>query len=129
MTSHSAHERIPAFTIGDRLRKAREDKTGLDQGPFAQELGISRGTVSHYERAGTIEGMKRPYLMAWAMRCDVPLEWLLTGDQASTTPPDSGPGIDSERQARLDQLASRKRRGPRGNTPGSVTVPYAGRAA
>jgi transcriptional regulator with XRE-family HTH domain len=76
--STALDERVPAFTIGDRLRKARE-KTGLDQGPFAVEIGVSRGTVSNYERAASGEGMKKPYLVAWALRCDVPVEWLLTG--------------------------------------------------
>lgn len=78
MTTDHSHERIPAFSVGDRLRKARE-KTGLDQEAFAAELGISRGTVSNYERAATAAGLKRPYLMAWALRADVPMVWLLTG--------------------------------------------------
>lgn len=78
MTTDHSHERIPAFGVGDRLRKARE-KTGLDQEAFSAELGISRGTVSNYERATTAVGLKRPYLMAWALRADVPVEWLLTG--------------------------------------------------
>lgn len=78
MSTASAQERIPAFSVGDRLRKARE-KTGLDQQGFAQEVGISRGTVSTYERAATTDGLKRPYIAAWAMRADVPVEWILTG--------------------------------------------------
>ena len=78
-------ERIPAFTVGDRLRKARE-KTGLDQGEFAEEIGVSRGTVSNYEGDKT-EGFKRPYVAAWAIRADVPVEWLLWGK----VPTDDGP--------------------------------------
>lgn len=78
MSTAHASERVPAFTVGDRLRKARE-KTGLDQGPFAEEIGVSRGTVSNYERGATAEGMKKAYLTLWAMRCDVPIDWLLTG--------------------------------------------------
>lgn len=89
MSTANAHERIPAFTIGDRLRKARE-KAGLDQEHFAQEVGISRGTVSNYERAVDTEGLKRPYLAAWAMRADVPMEWILLGE----TP--DGPGNVSD---------------------------------
>lgn len=76
--STALSEKVPAFTVGDRLRKARE-KTELDQGQFAEEIGVSRGTVSNYERAASPEGMKRPYLVAWAVRCDVPVQWLLTG--------------------------------------------------
>lgn len=91
MSTPSAHERIPAFTIGDRLRKARE-KTGLDQGMFADEIGVSRGTVSNYERADTKEGMKRAYLTLWAMRADVPVEWLLSGRDDQGKPPE-GDGL------------------------------------
>lgn len=77
--STTASARVnPEFTVGDRLRKARE-KTGLGQYEFAEETGISRGTVSNYEAKATTEGMKRPYLVAWAVRCDVDLEWLESG--------------------------------------------------
>lgn len=92
MSTAAAHERIPAFTIGDRLRKARE-LTGLDQDPFAHEIGVSRGTVSNYERAVSPEGLKKPYLMAWAMRTEVPLEWLMTGK----VPGDGGGDGDTPR--------------------------------
>lgn len=64
------------WTITDRLRKAREI-TGFDQDTFAKELGVSRGTVSKYER-GT-ENHKRPVLLAWAKAAGVSLEWLMTG--------------------------------------------------
>lgn len=68
---------IPEFGTGDRLRKARE-LTGLDQGPFAATLGISRGTVSNYER-GLTESYKPIVMRAWAMATGVPIEWLETG--------------------------------------------------
>ena len=67
---------IPEWTLGDRLRKAREE-TGLDQGQFADEIGISRNSVSNAETGAT-----RPIkvtLKAWALRTGVPVEWLLTG--------------------------------------------------
>ena len=67
---------IPRFTVGDRLRKARE-MTGLDQGAFAAELGVSRNTVSNAE-----QGRTRPRLLmlrAWSLRTGVPVEWLETG--------------------------------------------------
>lgn len=116
MSTPSAHERIPAFTIGDRLRKARE-KTGLDQGPFADEIGVSRGTVSNYEGGRTTqEHMKRAYLMAWAMRADVPLEWLLTGSQPSGKPPEGGDA--------LQQLTAAKRSRSHRRRVDSSTVGY-----
>ena len=40
---------VPEWSIEDRLRKAR-DLTGLDQDEFAELIGVSRGTVSSYER-------------------------------------------------------------------------------
>lgn len=82
-----ASTRVPVFTIGDRLRKAREE-AGLDQGDFAIATGISRGTISNYERD---EGTpKLPYLTVWAMRTGVPVKWLQTGEYPDPT----GPGAD-----------------------------------
>lgn len=86
-------ERIPHWTVGDRLKKAR-DAAGLEQSELAAMTGISRGTVSNYEQFdGDAERLKRPYLAAWAMACDVPLEWLMYGEQASPRP---GGGLTSD---------------------------------
>lgn len=71
---------IPQWTVGDRLRKARE-VAGLSQDQLALDLGISRRSVSTYESGGAA---KRPVLLAWAMRCGVSLDWLETG----SVPPD-----------------------------------------
>lgn len=98
MSTPSTHERIPAFTIGDRLRKARE-KTGLDKQEFADATGISRNTIGKYEAATSEEGMKRPFLVAWAMRADVPLEWLLTGQGGPGKPPE-GDGLTQLTEAK-----------------------------
>jgi transcriptional regulator with XRE-family HTH domain len=67
---------IPVFDLSDRLRKARE-VTGLDQKAFADEVGISRGTVANYERGKVTP--REIVLRAWALRTGVPLEWLKTG--------------------------------------------------
>lgn len=67
---------VPEWSMADRLRKARE-LTGLDQTEFADEIGVSRGTVSRYERGEATA--KRPILTVWAMRTGVPLTWLTTG--------------------------------------------------
>jgi len=67
---------VPEWSIEDRLRKAR-DLTGLDQDEFAELIGVSRGTVSSYERGSDTH--KRPYLLAWAMGSGVSYEWLVTG--------------------------------------------------
>ena len=73
---------VPEWTIPDRLRKARE-LTGLDQSEFANALGVSRGTVSNYERGSRV--YRRPVLLAWAMCAGVPMEWL-QGEQESPRP-------------------------------------------
>lgn len=75
---------IPEFSVGDRLRKARET-LGLDQTEFAKEIGISRATISRYER-GDFEP-PRSALLLWQMRTGVPSEWITTG----CTPRDLNP--------------------------------------
>lgn len=92
---------IPAFTIGDRLRKARE-LTGLEQGPFADELGIARGTVGNYEHEHVAP--RKVVLKAWAMRTGVPLEWLETGVAPTMEGP--GPGVNQTPGRTLPRQAS-----------------------
>ena len=97
MTEQPATGVIPEFTIGDRLRKARE-LTGLDRAEFAGELGISRNTVNNYEAGHT-----RPRLLAlraWAMRTGVPLTWLQTGAAPRRGRPDEGLNSDAKRARR-----------------------------
>jgi len=77
---------VPQWTITDRLRKSRE-LTGLDQIEFADRIGVSRGTVSNYERGS--KSHQKSTLMTWAMGSGVPLEWLLTGQESSPTSPSS----------------------------------------
>lgn len=95
---------MPVFTAGDRLRKARE-LTGLDQEAFAEVIGVSRGTVSNYERS---EKPPRPIaLRAWAMATGVSVHWLKTGEGSPSDP--DGPGHPSTTAAALAKLAARKR--------------------
>ncbi len=82
---------IPTFTLADRLRKARE-LTGLEQREFADQLGISRTSVSNAE-TGTTRPIKVT-LKAWALRSGVDYEWLTTGaagDPHPWAPWDSNP--------------------------------------
>jgi len=77
----TSQEHIPAWTMGDRFRKAREE-TGLTQEQFAAEIDVDRNTVSAYEA----DHRKRPMravVNAWALRCGVPVSWLINGS-AST---------------------------------------------
>lgn len=107
------------FTVGDRLRKARE-KTGLDQEQFAREIGVSRGTVSNYERhAGPPSELKRPYLLAWALGTDVPIEWIEGGDGHHGSPPPRGGEPVSPAATPLAELTEAKRaRSRRGGSTG-----------
>lgn len=75
--AHMAHEldtpRVPTFSLGERIRKARED-LGLSQLRFATALGIDRKTVGNWEA-----GRNQPRygdLMLISSVTDVSLEWL-----------------------------------------------------
>lgn len=111
MSSQIQGDLVPEWTVGDRLRKARE-LLGLDQGPFALLIGVSRGTVSNYER-GLTERYKPVVMNAWALATGVPVEWLESGTPTySGPPPDGGPGgVDTPALAKLtEQKRSRARR-------------------
>lgn len=68
---------IPQWTLADRLQKARAT-AGLDQTELARRAGLSRQTVSNYER-GTVTP-RRSGLIVWALATGVPLEWLVSGE-------------------------------------------------
>lgn len=90
---------IPTWTQGERLRKARET-AGYEQGEFAELIGVSRGTVSNYERDnGTA---KKIVLRAWSMATGVPLAWLETGEAPR---PDGDPdgGLRGQRTRRYSK--------------------------
>ena len=82
MTTSTEGVWVPQWTIGDRLRKAREE-AGIDVESFARDLGVSRNTVTNYERGHV--SPRRPVLVLWAMRTRVPLMWLETGEAPSPT--------------------------------------------
>ena len=87
MTTQQEHHHIPVWTLGDRLRKARED-AGLSQSELAAAVLVSRTTVSNAEVGARVP--MRGTLKAWAEVTDVPLAWLLTGD-ATPLPPSGQP--------------------------------------
>jgi transcriptional regulator with XRE-family HTH domain len=91
MTIATDIQRRPAFTIGDRLRKARLMLgRDMDVQAFADLLGVSKNTVTNYELENTApERMKPIVLRQWAMAAGVDFEWLLRGDEGSGG---SGPG-------------------------------------
>lgn len=78
MTASTVTPAIPQWTLGDRLRKAREH-AGMEQGELAHRIGVSRGTVSNYELGRGQRPPKVVVLRAWAHECGVPYEWLVDG--------------------------------------------------
>lgn len=74
---------IPPYLLNHRLRIARE-YADIHQADLADDIGISRRTLGKYEN-GEVEP-KRHVLIAWALRCGVSLDWLVTG----MVPPGSG---------------------------------------
>lgn len=113
---------IPTFTLGDRLRKARE-VTGMSQVEFAEHIGIGRSTVQSYENGTT--SPKQIALKAWAMATGVPFHWLAWGmTEAPTQPPVmAGAGASAQKLPRLDsnqQPAGYGSLNPR-QAPGVVT--------
>lgn len=78
------YERIPEWTLGDRLRKARMT-TGLNTSAFAEHLGVSQKTVNNAE--SDKHSVRKIVLNAWSLATGVPVEWLVDG-----TLPDDGGG-------------------------------------
>lgn len=76
MTEATHPATVPPWTLGDRLRKAREF-AGLKQTEMAAEIGIGRSSIINYENDQ--QEPPRPVLVAWALRCGVDYEWL-TGE-------------------------------------------------
>ena len=73
--------RVPEWTVGDRLRKARTS-ANVSAEEMAGILGRGVRTIYNYENGYT----RAPELTLklYAMRCKVPLEWL----EGGTEPPD-----------------------------------------
>ncbi len=87
MTIDASAGNIPQFTLGDRLRKARE-QAGLGSAEFADTIGVSRNTVGNYEADRVTP--RRIVLNAWALATGVPLAWLQTGESPRPGNPDGG---------------------------------------
>jgi DNA-binding XRE family transcriptional regulator len=68
---------IPQWTLGDRLRKARES-AGLGQAELADKIGIARTSIVTYENDR--QTPRQPVLLSWALCCCVDLTWLVAGD-------------------------------------------------
>lgn len=82
MSNESNQARWYEWTVGDRLRVARE-QAGYDQREFANITGISRATIVNYEH-GTSKP-RPPMLAAWCLATGFDKEWILTGVSAGVT--------------------------------------------
>src|SRR5262245_24654121 len=70
---------IPVWTLGDRLRKAREHADLLPH-EMATKLDLSRNTVGRYESDRIVP--KRSVILHWALITGVDSEWLERGEEA-----------------------------------------------
>lgn len=107
MTQDAAPDpgRVPPWTIGDRLRKARETN-GMTQQQWADTIGISRGSVANYEAEK--QDVKRPVLLAWAMASGVSLAWLRDGTEPTPNPVDPSTADEGTRRyASIHSLRTR----------------------
>lgn len=99
MTQQQTARLVPTWTVGDRLRKARE-LTGLDAVEFADAIGVHRDTVANYEKGNTSRP-RRVVLNAWAARTGVDYEWLMTGQMpAAVEVPEPRHGATDSRDDR-----------------------------
>lgn len=72
----------PTWTRGDKLAKARKI-AGYSQADLATALGVSRATIVRYEDEQTAPSLGT--LVAWAVLCRVPYEWL-TDEELPSAP-------------------------------------------
>jgi transcriptional regulator with XRE-family HTH domain len=83
-------ETVPAWTLGDRLWKARTS-SNTSVATMADALGVNRKTINNYERMRT--PITRGNVLAWAMVTRFPAEWLLTGEEPSRAPSGGGQNL------------------------------------
>lgn len=95
--------RIPAFTLGWRMRLALET-ADISVATVAIRLGYSRSTISRWLNDQDVP--RTVVLDAWARETEVDKQWLETGAGSPTSPEGLPAG---ETNAALAKLASRKR--------------------
>lgn len=84
---------VPAFTLGDRLRKARES-AHLEMQDLAAQIDIHRQSVARYEQ--DLAKPKRHVLLSWSMVTGVDLRWIAEGIASDTSTDQSRTPTDSE---------------------------------
>jgi transcriptional regulator with XRE-family HTH domain len=76
---------VPRWSLGDRLRKAREHAR-LKQTELAQMTGIGRSSIVRYETDQAVPS--RPVLLSWAMATGVSLAWLIDEEDSAADDPE-----------------------------------------
>lgn len=98
MTSSHQVGRVPAWSMSDRLRKARES-ADMSQTDLGEAMGVARSTVARSEQTGAV---RRQTLITWALATGVPIQWLETGEAPSPdgdgAPGSALPQLDSNQQ-------------------------------
>lgn len=87
MTMQNAEGEVPQWTLGDRLVKARRVADVSTQ-DMADYFEVSRQTIRNYEADRSRPS--RALLIAWALRCGVPVSWLSEGVMPRLDGPDGG---------------------------------------
>lgn len=90
---------VPTWSLGDRLRKARES-TGASQSELAAAIDMSHRAIGNYETDRRVP--RRPVILAWAMATGVSMHWLETGE----APPSDDGGASGVRPKGLEPLTS-----------------------
>lgn len=85
---------IPAWTFGDKVRKAR-DITGLGQKEFAAKIGVTSSSLAAYETGRTTPRFNDAPTIAKSiqMLTGIPYEWFLVEDDPQP-PRTNGPTTD-----------------------------------
>lgn len=65
---------VPKWSLGDRLRKARQVAGIRSHKEMAQRLGVSEDTIKRWE--GDKYSPSRGYVLGWALECGVDPQWL-----------------------------------------------------
>lgn len=106
MTTHQQGG-VPAFELRHRLARALEH-AGLKPEDMAVELGLGVTTIRNYLHDRTTP--RRAVLLAWALRCGVPFEWLAEGTLPGPSPQDGGSinGESSSACTRFPQVSHHK---------------------
>lgn len=75
MTDAAQQQRMPVWTLGDHLRKARLHASIGSTGDMADRLGVHRNSVINYES----DRIKPPLdvVVRWARITHLPLDWFL----------------------------------------------------